>query len=152
MTRASLVALSLALVVVTTAGCADTTAPRRVTTIADLAGDWALTAWDAVSVTDTTRRLDLKTQLGADATLEIAASGAAVFTASVYGQAPTVQQVTLTLVGDTLVYHEFAGDTRFLLDATHDRMTWHGVIPQYQDVDGDGTPDETRTWMVFVRL
>jgi len=130
----------------------DTTAPRRLTTIADLAGSWALTAWDAVSVADTSRRLDLKAQLGADATLEVAATGAAVFTASVYGQAPTVQHVTLTLTGDTLIYHEIAGDTRFLLDGTHDHMTWRGVIPQYQDVDGDGTPDETRTWMEFVRL
>ena len=72
-------------------------------------------------------------------------------TGGVYGQAPTVQHATLSLSGDTLVYHEITGDTRFVLDVSRDRMRWRGLIPQYQDVNGDGKAEETRTWMDFAR-
>jgi hypothetical protein len=143
--------LTASIAVLASAGCSDASGPARWPTIADLAGRWTLTAWEAVSVADTTQRLDLRAQLNAVATIDIAADGSAIFTASVYGQAPTVQHVTLSLVADTLVYHEIAGDARFVLDGTRDHMWWRGVVPQYQDVDGDGVPEETRTWMEFVR-
>lgn len=132
-------------------GCRETTSPPHELTLADLAGRWTLTTWAAVSVADTTQRLDLMAQLNATATIDIATSGSAVFTASVYGQTPTVQHVTLSLLADTLIYHEISGDTRFVLDVSPSHMRWRGVIPQYQDVNGDGLADETRTWMEFVR-
>ena len=146
-------ALTVSLAALVAAGCgADATGPRPLTTVADLAGKWTLTVWEAVSVADTTQRLDLRAQLMAVATLEVASDGAATLTASVYGQSPTVQRATLALSGDTLIYHEITGDSRFLLSGTRDRMIWRGIIPQYQDVNGDGIPEETRTRMEFVRL
>jgi hypothetical protein len=132
-------------------GCREATGPPHELTLADLAGHWTLTMWAAVSVADTTQRLDLMAQLNATATIDISTNGSAVFTASVYGQTPTVQHVTLSLSADTLIYHEISGDTRFVLDASPGHMRWRGVIPQYQDVNGDGLADETRTWMEFVR-
>lgn len=134
------------------AGCGtDTSGPRPIRTLADMAGTWTLTSWEAVGVADTTQRLDLKAQLTAVATLQVAADGTATFTSSVYGQSPTVQEATISLSGDTLSYHEITGDSRFLLSGTVNRMIWRGLIPQYQDVTGDGVPDETRTRMEFVR-
>jgi hypothetical protein len=134
------------------AGCGtDTSGPRPIRTLADMAGTWTLTSWEAVGVADTTQRLDLKARLTAIATLQVAADGGATFTSSVYGQSPTVQQATISLSGDTLSYHEITGDSRFLLSGTVNRMIWRGLIPQYQDVTGDGVPDETRTRMEFVR-
>lgn len=134
------------------AGCGtDTSGPRPIRTLADMAGTWTLTSWEAVGVADTTQRLDLKAQLTAVATLQVAADGTATFTSSVYGQSPTVQEATISLSGDTLSYHEITGDSHFLLSGTVNRMIWRGLIPQYQDVTGDGVPDETRTRMEFVR-
>jgi hypothetical protein len=145
-------AFILSLAVLAAAGCGGgTTGPRPLATVADLAGTWTLTAWEAVGVADSTQRLDLMAQLMAVATLEVAADGAATFTASIYGQSPTVQRATITLSSDTLVYHEIMGDSRFLLSGTRHHMIWRGTIPQYQDVNGDGIPDETRTRMEFVR-
>jgi hypothetical protein len=134
-------------------GCSSqSTGPGPVATIEDMAGRWSLETWEAVSVADTQQRLDLKAEFNATATLEVAANGSATFTASVYGQSPTVQAVSIRLAGDTIVYHEITGDSRFLLGGTWNRMIWHGVVPQYEDVNGDGLADETRTWMTFVRL
>lgn len=134
------------------AGCGtDTSGPRPIRTLADMAGTWTLTSWEAVGVADTTQRLDLMAQLIAVATLDVAPDGAATFTSSVYRQSPTTEQAAITLSGDTLIYHEITGDSRFLLSGTINRMIWRGLIPQYQDVTGDGVPDETRTRMEFVR-
>lgn len=144
--------LILSLSVLSAAGCAaGTTGPRPLATIADLAGTWTLTVWEAVSVADTTQRLDLMTQLMAVATLVVGTDGAATFTASIYGQSPNVQRGVITLAGDSLIYHEITGDSRFLLSGTRNHMIWRGTIPQYQDVNGDGILDETRTRMEFVR-
>ena len=141
------------LVLLTGLGCgADTTGPRALRTLHDLAGTWTLTVWEAVSVADTTQRLDLKAELNAVATLQIATDGAATFTASVYGQSPTVERATITVSRDTLIYHELSGDKRFVLSGNIFHMVWRGTVPQYQDVNGDGVVDDTRTLMEFVRL
>src|SRR5712691_13359072 len=134
------------------AGCnGDSTGPRNLKTLADLAGTWDLSAWEAVSVADTTQRLDLRAVFTAVATLEVAADGAGTFTSSVYRQTPTIAKVTISLAADTLIYHELTGDSRFLLSGTFYHMVWRGVIPQYQDVNGDGVPEETRTRLEFNR-
>ena len=134
------------------AGCgAGMTGPRPLATVADLAGTWTLTVWEAVSVADTALHLDLMAELTAVASMEVSIDGTVTFTASVYGQSPNVERATITLSGDTLVYHEITGDSRFLLSGTRHHMIWRGTIPQYQDVNGDGIPDETRTRMEFVR-
>jgi len=130
---------------------ADSTGPRPLRTLADVAGAWTLTVWEAVSVTDTTQRLDIKAELNAQVTLVVARDGAATLTSSVYGQSPNVALATISVSGDTLVYHALTGDHRFLLGGTIYHMIWRGVVPQYQDVNGDGLADETRTLMEFVR-
>jgi hypothetical protein len=142
----------LSLAILAPAGCgAGMTGPRPLTTVADLAGTWTLTVWEAVGVADTTQRLDLMAELAVVATMEVTTDGAVTFTASIYRQSPNVERATITLSGDTLVYHEITGDNRFLLSGTRHHMIWRGTIPQYQDVNGDGIPDETRTRMEFVR-
>ena len=115
-------------------------------------GAWTLTEWRAVGIADTSQTLDLLAELSVVATLDVFPDDSATLTASLYGQSPSVEHAFLSLRGDTLSYDAINNHGRFLLRGSGDDMIWQGIVPQLQDVTGDGVPDQTLTRMAFRRI
>lgn len=140
------------LVVLSIACGRDSTGPSFAT-VTDLAGRWNLTGLELVGVPNSAVKLDAKAQFGISATLSIAADGRAVITATAQGNQSS-DTATIALRGDTLIYTIVNGlPAEYLLHGSGRTMTWTAAqTSDFFDLNGDGTPDESReidTWQRF---
>lgn len=138
-------ALALAL------GCGDNGPTTPTDPMAALAGSWTIQAWELRDVNNATNRVD-RIAAGFGGTLTVAASGAFTVSLTFLGQPVTESQTgTLTIDGDTLVFHTADGDVLIRFTTASGTMTWDTLEPEVFDLDGDEVEDHVVEHMVFRR-
>jgi hypothetical protein len=119
--------------------------------MAALAGSWAIQAWELRDVNNAANRVD-RIAAGFSGTLTVAASGAFTVSLSFLGQPVTESQTgTLTIDGDTLIFHTADGDVLIRFTTAGGTMTWDTLEPEVFDLDGDEVEDHVVEHMVFRR-
>jgi hypothetical protein len=138
-------ALALAL------GCGDNGPTTPTDPMAALAGSWAIQTWELRDVNNAANRAD-RIAAGFGGTLTVAASGAFTVSLTFLGQPVTESQTgTLTIDGDTLVFHTADGDVLIRFSTAGGTMTWDTLEPEVFDLDGDEVEDHVVEHMVFQR-
>jgi hypothetical protein len=143
--------LSLPAALALAVGCSDNSPTTPTDPMAAIAGSWTIQAWELRDVNNSTNRVD-RIAAGFGGTLTVAASGAFTVSLTFLGQPGTDPQTgTLTIHGDTLVFHTADGDVLIRFSTGSGTMTWDTLEPQVFDMDGDEVLDHVVEHMVFRR-
>lgn len=118
--------------------------------MAALAGSWTLQSWELREVDNPSTRRDM-IAAGFGGYLDVTATGDFTMILWFQDRSPSEQTGTLTIRGDTLVYHTVDGDALIKYVSVGGTMTWDTLQPEAIDIDDDPVPESVVEHMVFKR-
>jgi hypothetical protein len=132
------------------AGCAAGSSTGPSPSVADLAGTWVINRWERTAEASPSKRQDLLAA-GYSGSITISSSGSFSLHATLPGRASVTETGRITMRGDTLVYDPDEDPYEFILTLSAGSMTWVAIELEFNDVDGDGSPEDTRETLGFRR-
>jgi hypothetical protein len=131
-------------------GCSDNSPITPSDPMAALVGSWSIQSWELRDASNPAHSVD-RVAAGFGGTLTVGATGAFTVSLTFLGQASESQTGTLTIHGDTLVFHTADGDALIRFTTGNSTMTWDTLEPEVFDMDGDDVLDSVVEHMVFRR-